>query len=1000
MLGAAVVRRPNEVGPRHASSRFAPAALALLLCVTATATLFGELSKTAQPVAVPGPRASAATAIVRLGLMPVSAQALVSSTVGAGSPAFSASRIPGGYALVAGGVRADLGPSSAGMRTDGRALSLQLTAIGHGDASDPVGSAAPRAAANRVLYDLRGVREWYSAGPLGLEQGFTVTRRPAGAGALILALAFRGSLTARRTDSGLIFSRRSRPVLRYGGLTAVDAGGHRLPAQIVLQRHRILVEVTDRAARYPVRIDPFIQQGGKLTPGDASRYSQFGVSVAVSADGNTALIGASRNDNGAGGAWVFSRFGSTWAQQGPKLYPSNAIGASGFGYSVSLSAAGNTALITGWNDDDETGAAWVFTRSGDTWTQGPKLTADDETGGGEFGGSQFGSSSALSGDGDTALIGGQYDNHNAGAAWVFSRSGATWAQEGPKLTGARETGGGQIGESVALSGDGSVALVGGPSDTGGLGAAWVFTREGSGWSEQGPKLVPNAETNAGAFGVSVALSANGSTALVGGPAEFGGAWAFTRSATTWRQQGPELTPSDASGIPGFGSSVALTADGNTALISGRDDNTVGAAWVFARASATWTQQGAKLTGRGTSGQSLFGTSLALSSDGGTAVIGGPNDNDFSGAVWAFSGVLGGPGGVPLCSKVTARAPVGVRQVSIPLSCTAPPGQVATGSIVRKPSHGKLGPVNKADQFVTYTAKRGFTGSDTFTYRATDSRGRSNIATVTVTIPAAPLVEIVRGRIVAYVAPVGADSWRFTEMTVENLAGGSRVGLSRTSPCAPASVARRAPSDGIVNLSSAASGLTLKSGCALVVTLTDAHGRKKVRKFSATRLTVSPTDTCYAGPGSPRRCAEACPPAGRAPAALCNGSTHVADGFIQPKFVSGTGGVELTRLLVAHDADSTLSLYCKSPGNAPAATACPFYAHVVYAKLAGGTDLTPYLKGRFLARGSVVQVWIEHANEIGIVLSISIPLHGSPSMHELCLPQTALMPQACTASEFG
>ncbi len=209
------------------------------------------------------------------------------------------------------------------------------------------------------------------------------------------------------------------------------------------------------------------QQGGKLTGTGAIGSPWFGYTVALSGDGNTALIGGWLDDGWKGAAWVFTRSGSTWTQQGEKLTAQRMrIGEGMFGTNVTLSADGNTALIGGWNDDSEfggnrdysgKGAAWVFTRSGSTWTQqGPKLTANDETGNGKFG-----TIVALSANGDTALIGGWNDDHSKGAAWVFTRSGSTWTQQGPKLTGAGETGEGRFGVAVALSADGDTALVGG-----------------------------------------------------------------------------------------------------------------------------------------------------------------------------------------------------------------------------------------------------------------------------------------------------------------------------------------------------------------------------------------------------------------------------------------------------------------------------------------------------------------------------------------------------------
>src|SRR5262249_25651036 len=197
-------------------------------------------------------------------------------------------------------------------------------------------------------------------------------------------------------------------------------------------------------------------------------------------------------DSGSmGAAWVFTRSGGTWSQQGSKLVGHNALSVF-FGASVALSADGNTALIGGSRDggiNNSVGAAWVFTRSGGVWTQqGPKLT-----GGGETGAGFFGLSVDVSADGNTALIGGFADASGVGAAWVFTRSGTTWSQQGPKLTGADTTGGAGFGYSVALSEDGATALIGGPFDHSNVGAAWVFIRSGSTWSQQGPKLNANDE---------------------------------------------------------------------------------------------------------------------------------------------------------------------------------------------------------------------------------------------------------------------------------------------------------------------------------------------------------------------------------------------------------------------------------------------------------------------------------------------------------------------------
>src|ERR1035441_271190 len=196
-------------------------------------------------------------------------------------------------------------------------------------------------------------------------------------------------------------------------------------------------------------------------------------------------------------AGVLARAGRFIGQA--ELAGSDESGPGAFGSSVALSGDGNTVVVGGPSEDGGVGAAWVFTRSGSTWTQqGPKLTGSGESGPSLLGvHGDFGDSVALSGDGSTALIGGDYDNSDVGAGWVFTRAGSTFTQQGAKLTGSGESGGeyaGEFGRSVALSGDGSTALIGGPYDNprprGGdfdpVGAAWVFTRAGSTWAQQGP----------------------------------------------------------------------------------------------------------------------------------------------------------------------------------------------------------------------------------------------------------------------------------------------------------------------------------------------------------------------------------------------------------------------------------------------------------------------------------------------------------------------------------
>ena len=218
-----------------------------------------------------------------------------------------------------------------------------------------------------------------------------------------------------------------------------------------------------------------------------------------------------------------------------KVFASDGAEWDGFGSSVALS--GDTALVGAWGADvvgtnTDQGSAYVFTRSGTTWTQQEKLTASDGAKN-----DWFGISVALSGD--TALVGAWGAdvgaNTDQGSAYVFTRSGTTWTQQ-EKLTASDHDG---IGRSVALSGD--VALVGtewfGSGANQGQGSAYIFTRTGTVWRKQG-KLIASDGVAGDDFGCSVALSGN--TVLVGarygdvgGYVGQGSAYFFTYVGATW-----------------------------------------------------------------------------------------------------------------------------------------------------------------------------------------------------------------------------------------------------------------------------------------------------------------------------------------------------------------------------------------------------------------------------------------------------------------------------------
>jgi hypothetical protein len=345
---------------------------------------------------------------------------------------------------------------------------------------------------------------------------------------------------------------------------------------------------------------------------------QQGYSVAVSGDGNTALVGDGLDNS----AWVFSFSSLGWTQQVQLSVPNTNLP-----NSVALSSNGNTAIVGTPGYSSSTGAAWVYTRSNGVWTQqgSSPLVATAVT-------SLFGASVALSSDGNTALVGEPGNNVGVGGAWVFTRSNGVWKQLGGVLVGTNPMSFPLQGSSVALSGDGFTALIGGPGDNGNTGATWVFTRSNTGVWTQKAKLIGTGTSNPAEQGMSVALSTHGTTAIVGGPTASGGgaAWVFTLVRGGWVQQGGPL---GGSGSGGRG--VALSGDGNTAIVGSPDNPITGAVRAYTRNTrGLWTQLGSVITVTPASTNS-FGFSVSLDALGRTLLIGGPADSSEIGAAWVY-----------------------------------------------------------------------------------------------------------------------------------------------------------------------------------------------------------------------------------------------------------------------------------------------------------------------------------------------------------------------------
>ncbi len=581
------------------------------------------------PVAV-GNRAAAQDGLLAL---PVAAQGPVSGALGADRAAYAVTSSAGGLHATSPAQRLEERFTRSGVLVSSArtSLGLSLSGVDFGGSLRSVVAVAPAAKGNRVTYRHAGVSEWLANGPGGVEQGFTVSRPRAGAvaGTLTLEMTLAGNARASLENGGqsVTFSHAGRTLAQLHGPGRLRRGRQAARSWMQLHGDRLLLRVGLQGARFPLHIDPLIR-GTELT-GTETNY--FGYSVALSANGDTALVGApTQAPGGEEGkpttAWVFIRQGTTWTLQQKLTGAGQGGPRPGFGDAVALSADGNTALISGYFNDEGVGAVWFFTRSGSTWTEQQKFTGAGESGTYP----DFGFSLALSPEGNTALVTSPFDGET-GAAWVFTREGSSWTEQ-QKFTATGAHGKVGFGWSAALGNDGNTALIGGNYDEEHVGAAWVFTREGSSWSEQ-QTLIGADDGRHGVFGRGVALSENGKVALVGG-SEGGGGYVsvFGEEGSSWTEQ-QTLTAGRKRGVTNFGGHLALSADGSTALVGGEFyEEGKGAAWVFTHTGTTWKQT-RKLTAE-VPLRGYFGDGVALSENGKTGLVGAPGDE--GGAAWAFT----------------------------------------------------------------------------------------------------------------------------------------------------------------------------------------------------------------------------------------------------------------------------------------------------------------------------------------------------------------------------
>jgi len=554
---------------------------------------------------------------------------------------------------------------------------FNFSSIGYGETRYAVPNAAPQPRANRVEYARGDVTEWYTNGPFGLEQGFTLNKPPSASNGepLTLAFALDGNVNARVTTEKRaleLFDATGARVFSYSGLYAVDAAQRELRAWLELQNNHLLVRVEDANANYPIVIDPFVQQA-KLYASEGGN-DEFGEEIAMS--GDTIVVGVYRDDlqtnfDERGSAYVFVKPANGWGgnlTQAAKLTASDGEVQDWFGRAVAID--GDTIVAGSRNDTGQgftdAGAAYVFVKPIGGWSGNLHETAK-LVGSEDYQRAELGSSVAIAQD--TIVLGQVLDavyvyvKPLSGWAGTLTESAVLWASDDEPIIEA-------FGHDVALSGE---TIVVSATDTVTLaddqGAAYVFVKPPGGWSgelTESAKLTSSDGAANDLFGESVAISGDAIAVSawwddVDGNEDEGSVYVFVKPNVGWTgnlNESSKLTMSDGVWDSSFGYDIAMSGDtiiaGNHADVIGTREQ--GSAYVFTKPVGGWTgnlNESSKLIACDASLSDNFGIGVAI--DGDTIVIGASNapigSNPAQGAAYVFEN---GVGGKP--SKPTLTAP--------------------------------------------------------------------------------------------------------------------------------------------------------------------------------------------------------------------------------------------------------------------------------------------------------------------------------------------------------
>lgn len=661
-------------------------------------------------------------------------------------------------------------------------LGMQLLALRSGMVRDPVTRVQPLAHANRVEFAHgQGLSEWYVNSPLGVEQGFTFAKPLRAGGSLTLVFGLRGTLTPRLNANALEFvNARDQAELRYSDLIAYDAHHRTLPSHIMLRGTDLELAIDAQGADYPITVDPLFSITASLPDPEPAALDSFGYAVTLSADGTTALIGAYRaavnhSQIGAGKAYIFTATNGVWSPTPTASFVDPvaevdpaAAGNDSFGSAVALSADGGTALIgalgTEMNGVTYVGKAYLFMSTNGVWSTTPAVSFTDPAVTGSnpaaTDGDFFGSAVALSANGGTALIGARETTVNsqgccAGKAYIFTALNGSWSTTpAASFADPAAAAGDGFGTAVALSSDGNTVLIGASqtevnSNTF-AGKAYVFTATNGVWSSTPAASFadPAAAANDG-FGQGIALSADGTTGFIGaynttvnGIGGAGKVYVIGPAADL----SLAMSGSPTSLMTGQNMTYMLTVANNDTQVTATglsltDVLPAGMTYVSsnaaggtcANASGTVTCTLASLPPSATWQPSITVTATTTGSiSNTTSVSASQTDPNMANNTATVTTTVTVPPPVAANGSVTTNAGTAVNG-TLAATGTGP----LTFAIIAQPGHGTVSITNAGTGAFTYTPASGYSGSDSFTFTASNSGGASNTATESVTVNAPP-----------------------------------------------------------------------------------------------------------------------------------------------------------------------------------------------------------------------------------------------------------------------